>query len=150
MPEPGRGSLLDQLWVSLGPAFSATRPMFRGSTTPLLAVARIRSGASFGTLSVGMCRVAGMALEFPLPQARHHLDELVARAHQDHERIVLTEHGKPTAVLISVAELDELQYAQDLADIALCEAIKAKNEVGLPHEEFMAALDAEDPGQPGG
>jgi prevent-host-death family protein len=81
-----------------------------------------------------------MALEFSLPQARHHLDELVARAHQDHERIVLTEHGKPTAVLISVAELDELQYAQDLADIALCEAIKAKNEVGLPHEEFMAAL----------
>jgi prevent-host-death family protein len=91
-----------------------------------------------------------MALEFSLPQARHHLDELVARAHQDHERIVLTEHGKPTAVLISVAELDELQYAQDLADIALCEAIKAKNEVGSPHEEFMAALDAEDPDQPGG
>ena len=59
-----------------------------------------------------------MALEFSLPQARHHLDELVARAHQDHERIVLTEHGKPAAVLISVAELDELQYAQDLADIA--------------------------------
>jgi prevent-host-death family protein len=91
-----------------------------------------------------------MALEVPLPQARHHLDELVARAHQDHERILLTEHGKPTAVLISVAELDELQYAQDLADIALCEAIKAKNEVGLPQEEFMAALDAEDPGQRGG
>ena len=40
-----------------------------------------------------------MALEFSLPQARHHLDELVARAHQEHERIVLTEHGKPTAVL---------------------------------------------------
>jgi prevent-host-death family protein len=91
-----------------------------------------------------------MALEFSLPQARNHLDELVARAHQDHERIVLTEHGEPTAVLISVAELDVLQYAQDLADIALCEAIKAKNEVGLSHEEFMAALDAEDSGQPGG
>jgi prevent-host-death family protein len=113
-------------------------------------VAPIRSGASFGTLSAGMCRVADMALEFSLPQARHHLDELVARAHQDHERIVLTKHGKPTAVLISVAELDELQHAQDRADIALCEAIKAKNEAGLPHEEFMAALDAEDPGQPSG
>jgi prevent-host-death family protein len=83
-----------------------------------------------------------MALEFSLPQARDHLDELVARAHEDHERIVLTEHGKPTVVLISVAELHELQYAQDLADIALCEATKAKNEPGLPHEEFMAALDA--------
>jgi prevent-host-death family protein len=89
-----------------------------------------------------------MALHFPLPEARHHLDELVARAQHEHERIVLTEHGKPTAVLISVAELDELQQAQDLADIALCEAIKSKNESGLPHEEFMAALDAEDSGVP--
>ncbi len=85
-----------------------------------------------------------MALKFPLPEARHHLDELVARAQRDHERIVLTEHGEPTAVLISVAELDELQHAQDLADIALCEAIKAKNEPGLSNEEFMAALEAED------
>jgi prevent-host-death family protein len=91
-----------------------------------------------------------MALTFPLPEARHHLDELVARAQRDHERIVLTEHGKPTAVLISVAELDELQHAQDLADIALCEVIKAKNEPGLPHERFMAALDAEDSGHPRG
>lgn len=87
-----------------------------------------------------------MALEFPLPDARQHLDEIVARAQRDHERIVLTEHGKPTAVLISVAELDELQQAQDLADIALCEAIKSKNEPGLTHEQFMAALDAEDSG----
>ena len=63
---------------------------------------------------------------------------------------MLTEHGKPTAVLISVAELDELQHSQDLADIARCEAIKAKNEPGLPHEEFMGALDAEDSGHPRG
>jgi antitoxin YefM len=91
-----------------------------------------------------------MALTFPLPEARHHLDELVARTQRDHERIVLTEDGKPTAVLISVAELDELQHAQDLADIALCEAIKAKNEPGLPHDEFIAELDAEDSGHPGG
>jgi prevent-host-death family protein len=91
-----------------------------------------------------------MALTLPLPEARDHLDELVARAQHNNERIVLTEHGEPTAVLISVAELDELQQAQDLADIALCEAIKSKNESGLPHEEFMAALDAEDSGVPRG
>jgi hypothetical protein len=49
-----------------------------------------------------------------------------------------------------VAGLDELQYAQDQADIALCEAIEAKDEPGLPHEAFMAVLDAEDSGQPAG
>ena len=57
---------------------------------------------------------------------------------------MLTEHGEPTAVLISVAGLSELQHAQDLADIALCEAIKAKNEPGLRHDEFMADLETEE------
>jgi hypothetical protein len=38
------------------------------------------------------------------------------------------------------AHLNEL-VAQDLADIALCETIKARNETGLPHEQFMASLD---------
>jgi antitoxin YefM len=98
----------------------------------------------FSALSAGLCRVAGMALRLPLPEARDHLDELVARAQHNHERIVLTENGEPTAVLISVAELDELQHAQDLADITLCESIKAKSEPGLPHDEFMAALEAEE------
>lgn len=90
-----------------------------------------------------------MALMFPVSEARDHLDELVARAHHGHERVMLTENGEPAAVLISVDELDELQQAQDAADIALCEAIKAKNEPGVPHEEFMAALDAEDSALPG-
>jgi len=104
--------------------------------------------AWFRRLSEGLCRVAGVALTLPLPEARDHLDELVARARRNNERIVLTEDGEPTAVLISVAELDELQRAQDLADIALCEAITAKNEPGSPHDEFMAALEAEESSLP--
>lgn len=88
-----------------------------------------------------------MALAFPMPEARDHLDELVARAQHGHERVVLTEQGEPAAVLISVDELNELQHAQDLADIALCEAIKARDEPGMLHEEFMATLDAEDRGR---
>ena len=60
---------------------------------------------------------------------------------------MLTEQGEPAAVLISVDELNELQHAQDLADIALCEAIKARDEPGMLHEEFMATLDAEDRGR---
>jgi prevent-host-death family protein len=90
-----------------------------------------------------------MALTFPVPEARDHLAELVARARHGHERVVLTEKGEPAAVLISVDEFDELQRAQDAADIALCEAIKARNEPGMLHEEFMAALDAEDQRLPG-
>ena len=52
------------------------------------------------------------------------------------------------AVLISVDELDELQHAQDLADIGLCEAVSAQGGPSLLHEDFMAELDAEEQGHP--
>lgn len=90
-----------------------------------------------------------MALAFPMPEARDHLDELVAHAQRDHERVVLTEQGEPMAVLISVDELDELQHAQDLADIGLCEAVSAQGGPSLLHEDFMAELDAEEQGHLG-
>jgi prevent-host-death family protein len=78
-----------------------------------------------------------MDIAFPLPEAQAHLGELVARAHRDHERFVVTENGEPAAALISVDELNELQQARDQADIALCEAVKARNEAGLPHDQFI-------------
>jgi AraC-like DNA-binding protein len=36
-----------------------------------------------------------MAFAFPMPEARDHLEELVARAQRDHERVVLTERNGP-------------------------------------------------------
>jgi prevent-host-death family protein len=91
-----------------------------------------------------------MVYTFPMAQASGPLAELVDRALHGHERVVLTEHGQPAAVLISVDELDELERTQDAADIALCTAIKARNEPGMRHEEFMAALDTEDLGPSSG
>jgi prevent-host-death family protein len=81
-----------------------------------------------------------MTFTCPVPQAGSHLAELVDRARRSHERVVLTEHGQPAAVLISVDELDELQQSQDDSDIALCQAINARHEPGVPHDEFMASL----------
>jgi prevent-host-death family protein len=66
----------------------------------------------------------------------------VTRARRSHERVVLTEQGQPAAVLISVDDLDELQRFQDDSDIALCEAINARNEPGVPHDQFMAVSSA--------
>ncbi|MGH3238700.1 MAG: type II toxin-antitoxin system Phd/YefM family antitoxin [Streptosporangiaceae bacterium] len=42
-----------------------------------------------------------------MEQASSRLGELVDRARHGHERVVLTEHGQPAAVLISVDELDD-------------------------------------------
>jgi len=82
-----------------------------------------------------------MTFTCPVLEASSRLAELVELARRSHERVVLTEHGQPAAVLISIDELDELQRFQDDSDIALCEAINARNEPGVPHGEFMASLD---------
>ncbi|HEY1622328.1 MAG TPA: hypothetical protein VGG16_00880 [Streptosporangiaceae bacterium] len=39
---------------------------------------------------------------------------------------------------VTVAEFDELH---DGRDIALCEAVQARGEAGVPHDVFMASLE---------
>jgi prevent-host-death family protein len=85
-----------------------------------------------------------MADAYTLTNARSRFGELVNRARFRRERIVLTEHGKPVAAIISVEELAELQAAVDAADLAAAAAIRSAGHPGLPHEQVMAALDALD------
>jgi prevent-host-death family protein len=81
---------------------------------------------------------------FPLTSARARLGELVNRARFGRERVVISEHGTPVAAIISVEELAELQAAADAADIAAATAVITSEEPGVPHAEFMAAMDALD------
>jgi prevent-host-death family protein len=89
-----------------------------------------------------------MADAVPLEQAKGRLGELVSRARYEHDRVLLSEYGVPVAAIISAADLDELQQAQDAADLALCQAIKTSSTgPGIPHDEVMAVLEAEDAAQ---
>ena len=45
----------------------------------------------------------------PLGEAKSHLSELVGRVHDHHERVTVTVHGKPSAVLLSVDDLEALE-----------------------------------------
>lgn len=88
-----------------------------------------------------------MAEVFPLTNARSRLGELVRRARFGRERLVISEHGRPVAAIISVDELAELQAAADAADLARAEAVRAQGLPGIPHQQVvaaMAALDAAD------
>ena len=85
-----------------------------------------------------------MADAVPLTSARSRLGELVKRARYGRERLVITEHGKPVAAIISVDELAELQAAADAADIALAQRVRASSAVGIPHEQVTAAMEALD------
>jgi prevent-host-death family protein len=45
----------------------------------------------------------------PLADVKTRLSELVGRVHAHHERITVTVHGRPSAVLIAVEDLEAMQ-----------------------------------------
>lgn len=44
-----------------------------------------------------------------LGEAKAHLSEIVGRVHDHHERVTVTVHGRPSAVLVSVDDLEQLE-----------------------------------------
>ena len=44
-----------------------------------------------------------------LADVKAHLSELVSRVHGQHERVTVTVHGRPSAVLLSVEDLESLE-----------------------------------------
>jgi len=44
----------------------------------------------------------------PLGEVKRHLSELVGRVHDHHERVTVTVHGRPSAVLVAVEDLERL------------------------------------------
>jgi prevent-host-death family protein len=78
-----------------------------------------------------------------IPEASARLDEIVRQTRAG-GHVVLTEGDRPVAAIVGIDTLRELQRAQDDADIALCLRSEADPGPRLTHEEFMAALAAED------
>lgn len=56
-----------------------------------------------------MTRIMVMSETLPLSSVKAHLSELVDRVEDQHDRVVLTRNGKPTAVLISHDDLESLE-----------------------------------------
>jgi antitoxin YefM len=45
----------------------------------------------------------------PLGEVKSHLSELVGRVHDHHERVTVTVHGRPSAVLVAPEDLEQLE-----------------------------------------
>jgi len=50
-----------------------------------------------------------MTETLPLAQVKAHLSELVGRVNSQHDRVTVTVHGRPSAVLLSLDDLEALE-----------------------------------------
>lgn len=72
----------------------------------------------------------------PLRNVRDHLSEIVDRVEREHDRVVITRNGREAAVLLSAADLAELEETLSvlsdpdaLADIREADAAYARGQV---------------------
>lgn len=61
-----------------------------------------------------------LADHVPLGEAKNRLSEYVERIEREHGRVVITKHGRPAAVVVSVDDLESLEETLEvLSDTAL-------------------------------
>jgi prevent-host-death family protein len=76
----------------------------------------------------------------PLGDAKDHLSEYVSEVARTHERVTITRHGQPTAVLVSVEDMEGIEETLDiLSTPGEYEAIQE----GLEQAERGEYVDAE-------
>ena len=50
----------------------------------------------------------------PLGDVKSHLSEIVGRVHDHHERVTVTVHGRPSAILIAPEDLEALEETLEI------------------------------------
>lgn len=88
--------------------------------------------------SVHFSTLLYIADSLPLTEARARFGSLVRRASHARERITITDHGHPAAVLINAQELAELEDALALAEYLNRQAVGSV--VTTSHTEVRAML----------
>ena len=56
--------------------------------------------------------------QMPLAEVKNRLSEVVDRLEREHGRVVITKHGHPAAVVMSVDDLESLEETLDVMDNA--------------------------------
>ena len=89
----------------------------------------------------------------PLGEVKSHLSELVSRVHDHHERVTVTVHGRPSAVLLATEDLERLEEtlailrdSETVNRLAASDAELARGE-SVSAEELAAAMDHRRPSQ---
>jgi prevent-host-death family protein len=79
------------------------------------------------------------AEHMPLADVKNRLSEVVERLEREHGRVVITKHGRPAAVVMSIEDLEGLEETLDiLSNPALMRRIKkAEAEIETGQDEAL-------------
>lgn len=90
--------------------------------------------------------VMSMSEQLSLAEAKAHLSEVVEGVETEHRRVVITKHGRPSVVVLAVADLEALEETLDvlsdpeaMADLREAEAARRSGaSVELTKDEALA------------
>jgi antitoxin YefM len=85
-----------------------------------------------------------VAEQMPLADVKNRLSEVVDRLEREHGRVIITKHGHPAAVVISVEDLESLEETLDvMGSAALVDDIReALAELGTADAPVLSKEDA--------
>jgi prevent-host-death family protein len=88
--------------------------------------------------------MASAAEHMPLADVKNRLSEVVDRIEREHGRVVITKHGRPAAVVLSIEDLERLEETLDiLSDKPLMRRLrKAQAEIDAGDVEELDKGDA--------
>jgi prevent-host-death family protein len=88
--------------------------------------------------------MSSAAEHMPLADVKNRLSEVVERLEREHGRVVITKHGRPAAVVISVEDLEGLEETLDvLSDPKVLRRIrKAESEIATGASEELTKDEA--------
>lgn len=76
-------------------------------------------------VKVAILMAMAVGEQMPLAEVKNRLSEVVERLEREHGRVVITKHGHPAAVVISVEDLESLEETLDvMGDEALLADIR--------------------------
>ncbi|TDO43252.1 prevent-host-death family protein [Kribbella sp. VKM Ac-2527] len=76
-----------------------------------------------------------------MTEANRRTAELVNEARYGHQPVMITDHGKPAAVVISPELMARYQALEDAADMAVIEEIKARGPVWVSNDDAQRMMD---------
>ena len=74
----------------------------------------------------------------PLGDVKSHLSELVGRVHDHHERVTVTVHGRPSAILIAPEDLEALEETLEIMRDAATMNRLAESDAELARGEYVS------------